>query len=301
MISENLPFSKTEKDILDKDKTETSIPNIKYKTNSFNLFKNKFNQNIDDTNNQMQSSYKEKNYYQNRTLSTENNESKDHPLLYYALAKVSDSMKNKNIKDFPVYAYHGGDNTPNNLLKRNLFSINTRYFDDLKKKKEYTEIKNKFKEKEKENENDNYQRIKVYTSYNRKYIPEYCNKEIYNLAKKKLYARDISSNIKKGFNISMKEFNEQKNQLLKQASKSIEIKENKNDKNLKYSLDNNNNNNIEMNEKFYKTINTEVNNDRYFFKDPTDYTKEELKDKKYRFDRNNKIFFKFRNWWKIDK
>ena len=295
MISGDIPLSRTTKNIMDKNKEENSIPNIKYRTNSFNLFKNKFIQNEEDANNQMKLTYEEKNLYPNKTLSNENNDSKDHPLLYYALAKVNNSMKNK-IKDFPLYSYHGGNNIPNNLLKRNLFSINTRYFDELKKKKEYSEIKNKFIENE--NENDNSQKIKVNKSYNRKYIPEYCNKEIYNLAKKKLYARDIISNIKKGLNITMKEFNEQKNKLLNEkTSKSIDI-ENKNEKNLKYSLDENN---LDKPEQFYKTINTETNNHRYFFKDPNDYTKEELRDKKYRFDRNNKIFFKFRNWWKIDE
>ena len=49
-------------------------------------------------------------------------------------------------------------------------------------------------------------------------------------------------------------------------------------------------------------MNTELNNsNRYIFKDPNDYTKEELKNKEWRFDRNYKMFIKHKNWWNSDK
>ena len=51
----------------------------------------------------------------------------------------------------------------------------------------------------------------------------------------------------------------------------------------------------------YKTINTENGNNKFIFKDPNDYTIEVLKGKNFKFDRNNKIFLKHRNWWNVEK
>ena len=75
--------------------------------------------------------------------------------------------------------------------------------------------------------------------------------------------------------------------------------------------------NLLENKNKYKTINTDINinstknddnneinnnkDNKYYFKDPTDYTKEELKSKNWRFDRNYKMFIKHKNWWKCDK
>ena len=50
-----------------------------------------------------------------------------------------------------------------------------------------------------------------------------------------------------------------------------------------------------------KTLNTEINNNKYIFKDPNDYTRKELISKNWRFDRNLKQFIKHKNWWKPDK
>lgn len=51
-----------------------------------------------------------------------------------------------------------------------------------------------------------------------------------------------------------------------------------------------------------KTVKNKNNNNIIFeFKDPTDYSKKELKSNNLHFDRNNKKFIRIRNWWKTDK
>ena len=180
-------------------------------------------------------------------------------------------------------------------MKRNLFSIHTSLYDELRKKKDYSTINNQIIE-----DNDYLNPIKIYKSFHKYNVPNNCiNGETYNLAKKKMYSKDIISNIRKGLFITKKDFIEQKQKALNQKiSKSIDLKEKRQDLQLKHSIDNTK---IEKNEYLNKTINTERINNKFIFKDPNDHTKEELKSKDYKFDRNNKMFIKHKNWWKPDK
>ena len=271
---------------------QPSIPNIENKTNSFNGLKINLNHNNNSANNQTQQN-QEKTFYNKINLTEENNKSKDHPLLFYALGKL-----NKNIIDnntIPLYTSQGFRSSSNDVIKRNLLSIHTSYFDELKKKKDNTIINNQIKE-----ENDYLNPIKIYKSIHKYNIHNNCiNQETYNLAKKKMYSKDILSNIKRGLLITKKDFIEQKNKALNEKhSKFIDLKEKSYDLKLKHSFDNTK---TDKNEYLNKTINTERINNKFFFKDPIDHTKEELKGKEWRFDRNNKIFMKHKNWWKPDK
>ena len=122
--------------------------------------------------------------------------------------------------------------------------------------------------------------------------------ETYNLTKKKMYSRDRYSNIKTGHNISKKEFIEQKKNLLhRDLSKSLDFKK-RHINEFENSLDDSKN---ENKAKLYNTINAENSNNKVIFKDPNDYTKEVLKERNFKFDRNNKIFLKHRNWWNVEK
>ena len=270
---------------------QPSIPNIENKTNSFNGLKINLNHNNNSANNQTQQN-QEKTFYNKINLTEENNKSKDHPLLFYALGKL-----NKNIIDnntIPLYTSQGFRSSSNDVIKRNLLSIHTSYFDELKKKKDNTIINNQITE-----ENDYLNPIKIYKSIHKYNIHNNCiNQETYNLAKKKMYSKDILSNIKRGLLITKKDFIEQKNKALSEKQSNItDLKEKRSDLKLRHSFDTNK----DKNEYLNKTINTGRINNKFLFKDPIDHTKEELKSKDWRFDRNNKMFIKHKNWWKPDK
>lgn len=293
MISEEEPLSKTSRNKVQLMQEESLIPNIKFNSNKFNTVKNSFDQNNKNSIDQPQAeSYRDKTFYKESMQKTNN--IKDHPLLSYYKSKLSDSLKEKH-NHFPLYTEYGLNNVPNDIVKRNIYSINTRYFDHLKKKKEFSLPK----KKDKDEQNDNFSSIKIYKSFNHKYnIPDCCiNMETYNLTKKKMYARDRYSNIKTGLNISKKEFIEQKKKLLhRDLSKSLDCKKS-HIKEIENSLDDTNGNKVNL----YNTINTENGNNKFIFKDPNDYTIEVLKGKNFKFDRNNKIFLKHRNWWNVEK
>lgn len=294
MISEETPLSKISRNIAQPKQEENIIPNIKYNSNTFNTVKDNFDPK--STIDQVQAeSYIDKTFYHGSMQKANNiNNEKDHPLLSYYKSKLNDSLKEK-YNQFPLYTEYGLNNAPNDIVKRNIYSINTRYFDHLKKKKEFSLPRKNSKDEE----NDNFSSIKIYKSFNHKNNPDCCiNMETYNLTKKKMYSRDRYSNIKTGLNITKKEFIEQKNKLLhRDLSKSLDFKK-RHIKELEHSLDDSKN---ENKVKMYNTINTENSNNKFIFKDPTDYTKELLKDKSLKFDRNNKIFLKHRNWWNVEK
>ena len=279
------------KDSKDRKNNDQSLisPNINYKTDSFNSIKKELQLNNKEIKNETKP-IKANINIKDLNISKNINDTKEHPLLFYALGKVNKEKINND--NFPLYTSQGFRSSSNNLIKRNLFSINSSCFDELKKKKEYSTIK-----KQKLGENDYIKNFRLYNSFHKFDVYNNClNQETFNLAKKKFYSRDRFSNIKKGLLITKKEFNEQKNRLINKGSKSIDFKE----KRIELSF--NKNKNLEKNENLYQTINTETNiNNKYFFKDPNDYTKEELKSKEWRFDRNYKKFIKHKNWWLPNK
>lgn len=294
MISEEKPLSNVSRNKEQPMQEGSLIPNIKYNSNAFNTVKNNFDSKNTPEQSQLES-YRDKTFYHGSFQKENNiNNVKDHPLLSYYNSKINDSLKEK-YNHFPLYTENGLNNVPNDIVKRNIYSINTRYFDHLKKKKEFSLPKKKANDEEP----DNFSSIKIYKSYDHKYIPDCCiNMETYNLTKKKMYSRDRYSNIKTGHNISKKEFIEQKKNLLhRDLSKSLDFKK-RHINEFENSLDDSKN---ENKVKMYSTINTENSNNKFVFKDPNDYTKEVLKERNFKFDRNNKIFLKHRNWWNVEK
>lgn len=301
MNSEQIVLPDVSKDVNDKNYNQTFFPNTNLSPKIFKSPEKDAVPNINNLTNQINTkSNQDKTFYQKNVSLTEenNNNSKEHPLVFYALGKINNLKKNDI--SIPLYTSQGFRSTSNDLLKRNMHSINTSYYDELKKKKEYGTIKKQITE-----ENDYLNPIKVFKTFRKYDINESCiNSETYNIAKKKMYSRDRYSNIKKGQYITKKQFLEEKERLLnKRISKSIDFKEVPDNK-LKYSFENtryNYNNNDNNNDKLYKTINTEINTNKSIFKDPKDYTIEQLKSQDWRFDRNFKQFLKHKNWWKSDK
>ena len=260
------------------DKINKNKLNINKRSNTYNSLIKELKIDTKDIVNKTQKN-------QEQTLISEKNiQPKEHPLEFYALGKVNNYRIN-NIS-FPLYKSQGFRNSSNDMIKRNIFSIKSSCYDELRRKKEYSTIKNKILEE------DNYLNpLKIYNSFHKYDVQNNCiNKETYNLAKEKFYSRDRFSNIKKGFLLSTKDFKEQKIKLINKSCKSIELKE----KRPKLSFENNNNLDKNKNEKICKTLNN------YFFKDPNDNSKEKLKSKEWKFDRNYKKFIKHKNWWNSD-
>lgn len=277
MNSENIEPQKEK--VKEKEKNLEN-ENLKYKTNSFNIFKSnlQLNANKNNNNNTLKNPYTKK-----MNLSLENNDSElEHPLVFYALGKIKNKNKMINNNNLALYTSQGFRSSSNDMIKRNMFSINASCFDNMKKNKEYSTIKKQILE-----DNNYLNPIKIYKSFHKYDVDNNCiNQETFNLTKKKYYSRDRLSKIKTGLYLTKKEFYEQKKNLLENKNKYKTI-------NTDINIDSTKNDD-----------NNEINNNKdnkYYFKDPTDYTKEELKSKNWRFDRNYKMFIKHKNWWKCDK
>ena len=232
---------------------------------------------------------------------------------FYALGKVNNYKK---INHF-IPNNNGFRSTSNNLLKRNYFSINNRIFDDLKDKnpkKQATIYEQNI------DENNYLTPLNVFNSFQRYDLPSnVVNQETYNIAKEKLFAKDIFSTIKKGNHISRNDFVSQKQNLLGTA----DTKDNKfltpnnnrsiNDDNIREFKRYKSCINImeENRDKKYNEINKEKNNDKKLInssssrafvpKNPKDFTKEILANTIIHFDKNHTNIVRDRNWWKINK
>lgn len=167
---------------------------------------------------------------------------KSHPLNFYALGEVSD-YKPQLTGFLPSRAFRGNSN---DLIKRNINSLNSRYYDDLQR----TQPKNKnFATIQEQNisENNYLLPINLYDSLHKYNLPSNCvNQATYNLAKKKLYASQKLSMVKNGKNITLKEFYEQKGKIFESEKEII-----------------NSNNNTERADKRDNINNTYDNSNKY--------------------------------------
>ena len=129
-----------DKDSKDRKNNDQSLisPNINYKTDSFNSIKKELQLNNKEIKNETKP-IKANINIKDLNISKNINDTKEHPLLFYALGKVNKEKINND--NFPLYTSQGFRSSSNNLIKRNLFSINSSCFDELKKKKEYSTIK----------------------------------------------------------------------------------------------------------------------------------------------------------------
>ena len=247
-------------------------------------------------------SYKENNDYTrlNKIKNNLNNKKNtNHPLDFYTLGIVHDP---------PQYANHFCPNkafqsTSNDLITRNIFSLNSPKYDNLKKEKNYSKLS-----QQNIKENNYLKPLEVYKTYKKYSLDSnVSNRETYNIAKEKIFAKSNISLIKKGLNLTYSNFINNKKRLIKEYSerkinKAIidKIDENKNLQRTKtyinYTLNNKNNDNND--------INNENNNIKYNinYTNPNDYTKKDLKGNILYFDKNNKQFIRYKkNWWIPDK
>ena len=261
------------------------------------------------------SSLKELKQNNNNPLNTNDKLQKNfnlHSIDFYALGKVPPYQKNTNF----IPPNNGFRSTSNNLIKRNYFSINNRYFDDLKNiypKKQATIYEQNIEE------NNYLTPLSVFNTVQRYDLPNnVVNQETYNIAKEKLYAKDIFSTIRKGKPLSRNDFFAQKKNLMEDnKNKLLYTPSNK-------SLNNGNNNtkelkryNSSVNIKEYERdlknemiLNKEKNEKKlihssstkaFIPKNPKDITKEILTNRNLLFDKNHSQIVRDRNWWKINK
>lgn len=230
-----------------------------------------------------------------------------HPLDFYTLGKVHNP---------PEYSTFFNNNrafrsTSNDILHRNIFSINTREYIEMTKNKSLATIKD-----QNISQNNYMEPIGLYNSFYKSDLPQSSlNKETYSISKEKLFSKDRHSTIKKGNQISENDFSEKKKRILTDS--------NEKDKNSiaynkieKVPVKKNNNINRERNSSLKlervsneseKIFNKTVDVNTPFgarikpiikYVDPNDYSKENLKSKFLYFDKNNQQFLRHKNWWK---
>ena len=193
MNSKKLTISE---DISNHNCNQTFFPNMKYRKNILDSPRNDIEQNNNKSLNikpqASQPNQEKASNAQNNNLTENNSTPREHPLVFYALGKVS-GVKEKNL-GIPLYTSQGFRSNSNDLLKRNMHSIHTSYYDELKKKKEYGLINNQIID-----ENNYLQPIKVFKSFHKYDVKDSCiNQETYNITKKNCFLEIDIQILKKG-------------------------------------------------------------------------------------------------------
>ena len=227
------------------------------------------------------------------------NKNKVHPLDFYTLGIVHETPQ-YSTKFCPNKAFQS---TSNNLIARNIFSLNSPKYDTLKKDKSYSILS-----QQNIKENNYLKPLEVYTTYKKYSLDSnVSNRATYNIAREKIFAKSNKSLIKKGLNLTYSNFIDNKKRLIKDNSerkinKTIKDKiiEEKNLQRAKPYV------NYTLNNKSKDTndINNEDNNTKYniTYTNPNDYSKKDLKGNILYFDKNNKEFIRhIKNWWIPDK
>ena len=226
-----------------------------------------------------------------------------HPLEFYGLGKVNNYRK---IRSF-ITSNNGFRSTSNNLLKRNYFSINNRNFDELKNtipKLQSTIDQQNISENNYLTPTDTFNLVYKYN------LPSnVVNQETYNIAKEKLFSKDIFSSIKKGKLLSRNDFLSQKRNLIRINEKKFLTPKNKsiNYETSKYIKKNNSSINIrdkssDINN-YKEKKNLEHSSSTILFnpKNPKDLTEQKLINTVTHFDKNYSEIVRDRNWWKAKK
>ena len=240
---------------------------------------------------------------------------KIHPLSFYALGKVPKSQKYTTF----FCPNNGFRSTSNDILTRNLYSLNSSTYDSLLQTKNFSTIS-----QQNIKENNYLKPLDAYKTYQKFNLPSNAiNRETYNIEKEKIFVRSDTSLIKKGMYMTFSNFNIDKKKLLldndnsksfnktmnasisnrnlEKMNKEIHFNNiNKNNKNsetkTKNKFDFNSNNNDNNNNK----DNNEFNKPKIKYINPIDYSKKKLKGNFFYFDRNNKQFLRHKNWWISD-
>ena len=199
-----------------------------------------------------------------------------HPIEFYALGKIPSGTV------YPTFQWNKGiKSTSNNIIERNVLSINTAKFNRLYNYKNLANLS-----QQNVTENDYMKPIKLYKTSEKYNLPKNTtNFETYKIMKEKLFSKDIQSTITKGKYLNKSDFIKEKENTIKsknepkfqkiEEQKTYFGKENKNDI---------------INDRKNKT------STGFFFKDPNDYSKKLLMSNTYGFEQNNIQMIKPKKW-----
>jgi hypothetical protein len=196
-----------------------------------------------------------------------NKSPKFHPMEFYALGKIPSGTV------YPTLQWNKGiKSTSNNIIERNVLSINTKKFNQMYVYKNLASLY-----QQNVTENNYLKPVKMYKTSEKYNLPKNTtNFEIYKIMKEKYFSQDIQSSIAKGKFLNKTEFIKEKENLGKKS----ENKVNKVDEIKTYRNLENTNNDVK------KDFKRKTSPD-FCFKDPKDYSKKILKNNTYYFEQNN--------------
>ena len=231
-------------------------------TNSVHNFNKTFTPLISNSFNRNKAS----NFMGDNTFSM-NKKNSFHPIEFYALGKIPSNTV------YPTFQWNKGiKSTSNNIIERNVLSINTAKFNQLYNYKNLSSLS-----QQNVTENNYMKPIKLYKTSEKYNLPKNTtNFETYKIMKEKLFSKDIQSRIAKGKYLNKSDFIKEKENTIK----------NKNEPKLKKmeemkTFDGKEDKNIIQNGRKNKTCTG------FFFKDPNDYSKKLLRNNTYGFEQNN--------------
>ena len=232
-----------------------------------------------------------------------------HPLEFYAQGRVENKSNYKTFYE----ANKGYKSTGADILDRNDLSIRNRNYEKLKNYKNYSVI-----QKQNIPEN-NYMKVlnqyNKFEEYKKRLYPNLTNHETFNITKEKLFAIDEFSEVKRGKQLSKKDFVEKKSNVIK-GEKGNDFVVPEVDK--QHEVYRNETGDYES--KFYRTFVKErkckslmdmrlsgvkkasdTSNSPFIFKDPEDRTVKKLDPNNLFFDKTRTQMLRQKKWWKIQK
>ena len=231
-----------------------------------------------------------------------------HPLDFYTLGKVHDPPKFTS----SFCQNRAFRSTSNDLITRNVFSLNNCDYDNLKNNKKPSILS-----QQNIKENNYLKPLDVYKTFQKYNLnSNVVNKETYNIEKEKIFVKSNISTIRKGMNLTFSNFINCKKQLLTEnsiknntkAMRDIIDEKNlqriKTEENIKKNKSNEYKNRYEFPEITKKGLNSErsnINKPKLRYINPIDFSKKELKGNCLYFDKNNQQFLRHKNWWIPDK
>ena len=231
-----------------------------------------------------------------------------HPLDFYTLGKVHDPPKFTS----SFCQNRAFRSTSNDLITRNVFSLNNCDYDNLKNNKKPSILS-----KQNIKENNYLKPLDVYKTFQKYNLnSNVVNKETYNIEKEKIFVKSNISTIRKGMNLTFSNFINCKKQLLTEnsiknntkAMRDIIDEKNlqriKTEENIKKNKSNEFKNRYEFPEITKNGLNSDrsnINKPKLRYINPIDFSKKELKGNCLYFDKNNQQFLRHKNWWIPDK
>ena len=223
---------------------------------------------------------------ENKTFCKRRKKSDVHPLDFYTLGKIPSTTI------YPTLEWNKAiKSNSNDIIYRNALSINTKKYNELNINKKLSNIY-----EQNITENNYMEPIKTYKTYEKYNIPKNAtNTGMYELMKKKYFSKDIHSNITQGKCLTKKDFLKQKERIMKKEILNLNnISSNKDKIFEEIKID-------EIKNKYknedIKKINKSLSYTKgLIYKDPNDYSKQDLKNNSFYFDKNNNQILKQKKW-----